>query len=131
MPRAARRATAGSATVARPTRRARGARATRSASEGRFPRSRPRGTGEPKRRAQSIAASFIYLLGRAATPGAAETRQFLSRNRVAFRWVDVDDNPVALLRSAERELSHVRSAPPLVRLDAVDEVARHAAVERV
>jgi hypothetical protein len=30
-------------------------------------------------------AGFIYLLGRAATPGAAETRQFLSRNRVGFR----------------------------------------------
>jgi thioredoxin reductase (NADPH) len=36
----------------------------------------------------------IYLLGRAATPGAAETRQFLSRNGVSFRWVDVDDDPL-------------------------------------
>ena len=37
-------------------------------------------------------AGFIYVLGRAATPGAAETRQFLSRNGVGFRWVDVDDD---------------------------------------
>ena len=35
-----------------------------------------------------------YLLGRAATPGAAETRQFLSRNSVEFRWVDVDGDPL-------------------------------------
>jgi thioredoxin reductase (NADPH) len=53
-------------------------------------------------------AGFIYLLGRAATPGAAETRQFLSRNGVAFRWVDVDDDPLARVLSAGRALSDVR-----------------------
>ena len=53
-------------------------------------------------------AGFIYLLGRAATPGAAETRQFLSRNGVGFRWVDVDDDPLARLLSADRALSDVR-----------------------
>jgi thioredoxin reductase (NADPH) len=36
----------------------------------------------------------VYLVGRATTPGAAETRQFLSRNGVAFRWVDLDDDPL-------------------------------------
>jgi thioredoxin reductase (NADPH) len=51
---------------------------------------------------------FIYLLGRAATPGAAETRQFLSRNGVGFRWVDVDDDPLARLLSADRALGDVR-----------------------
>jgi len=51
---------------------------------------------------------FIYLLGRAATPGAAETRQFLSRNGVGFRWVDVDDDPLARLLSADRALAEVR-----------------------
>ena len=53
-------------------------------------------------------AGFIYLLGRAATPGAAETRQFLSRNSVAFRWVDVDDDPLARLLAADRALSDIR-----------------------
>jgi hypothetical protein len=47
-------------------------------------------------------AGFVYLLGRAATPGAAETRQFLSRNGVAFRWVDVDDDPPPRALSADR-----------------------------
>ena len=51
---------------------------------------------------------FIYLLGRAATPGAAETRQFLSRNRVGFRWVDVEDDPLARLLAADRALDDVR-----------------------
>jgi thioredoxin reductase (NADPH) len=51
---------------------------------------------------------FIYLLGRAATPGAAETRQFLSRNGVGFRWVDVDDDPLARLLAADRALGDVR-----------------------
>jgi thioredoxin reductase (NADPH) len=53
-------------------------------------------------------ARFIYLLGRAATPGAAETRQFLSRNGVAFRWVDVDDDPLARVLSAGRALGDLR-----------------------
>jgi hypothetical protein len=55
-------------------------------------------------------AGFIYLLGRAATPGATETRQFLSRNGVGFRWVnvDVDDDPLARLLSADRALDEVR-----------------------
>jgi thioredoxin reductase (NADPH) len=50
----------------------------------------------------------MYLLGRAATPGAAETRQFLSRNGVGFRWVDIDDDPLARALSAGRALGDVR-----------------------
>lgn len=46
----------------------------------------------------------IYLLARPATPGAAETRQFLSRNGVEFRWVDVDDDPLMRLLDAEGAL---------------------------
>jgi thioredoxin reductase (NADPH) len=38
-----------------------------------------------------------YLLGRAATPGAAETRRFLTRNGVPFQWVDLDEDPLARL----------------------------------
>ena len=30
-----------------------------------------------------------YLLGRTSTPGVPETRRFLTRNGVAFQWVDV------------------------------------------
>jgi thioredoxin reductase (NADPH) len=50
----------------------------------------------------------IYLLGRAATPGAAETRQFLSRNGVAFRWVDVDDDPLVRVLAPAAALDSVR-----------------------
>jgi len=50
----------------------------------------------------------VYLLGRAATPGAAETRQFLSRNAVEFRWVDVDDDPLMRLLAADPALTDVR-----------------------
>jgi len=48
------------------------------------------------------------LLGRAATAGAAETRQFLSRNGVEFRWVDVDDDPLMRLLAADAALADVR-----------------------
>ena len=50
----------------------------------------------------------VYLLGRAATPGAAETRQFLSRNAVEFRWVDVDNDPLMRLLAADGALTDVR-----------------------
>jgi thioredoxin reductase (NADPH) len=50
----------------------------------------------------------IYLLGRAATPGAAETRQFLSRNGVSFRWVDVDDDPLVRVLAPAAALDSVR-----------------------
>src|SRR3954454_17977270 len=50
----------------------------------------------------------LYLLGRAATPGAAETRQFLSRNGVTFRWVDIDDDPLMRLLAVEGALTGVR-----------------------
>ena len=50
----------------------------------------------------------VYLLGRAATPGAAETRQFLSRNGVAFRWVDVDDDPLLRVVDGGRAVDGLR-----------------------
>jgi thioredoxin reductase (NADPH) len=49
-----------------------------------------------------------YLVGRAATPGAAETRQFLSRNGVSFSWVDVDDDPLMRVLAAAPALATVR-----------------------
>jgi thioredoxin reductase (NADPH) len=50
----------------------------------------------------------LSLLGRAATPGAAETRQFLSRNGVEFRWVDIDNDPLMRLLAAGDALADVR-----------------------
>src|SRR4249919_1515620 len=46
------------------------------------------------RRRARMRNSTTYLLGRASTPGAAETRQFLSRNGVPFQWVDVEHDPL-------------------------------------
>jgi len=46
-----------------------------------------------------------YLLGRAATPGAAETRRFLARNSVPFQWVDLDDDPLARLLGGDGALA--------------------------
>ena len=46
-----------------------------------------------------------YLLGRAATPGAAETRRFLARNGVPFQWVDLDDDPLARLLGGDGALA--------------------------
>jgi thioredoxin reductase (NADPH) len=50
----------------------------------------------------------IYLLGRAATPGASETRQFLSRNGVSFRWIDVDEDPLMRVLAPSATLDSVR-----------------------
>ena len=50
----------------------------------------------------------IYLLGRAATAGAAETRQFLSRNGVSFRWFDVVDDPLMRVFAPVAALDSVR-----------------------
>ena len=48
--------------------------------------------------------SSTYLLGRASTPGAPETRQFLTRNGVPFQWVDVDSDPLVELLRGRAEL---------------------------
>ncbi|HKP17290.1 MAG TPA: FAD-dependent oxidoreductase [Gaiellaceae bacterium] len=36
----------------------------------------------------------IYLVGRRSSPHVPEFRDFLARNRVSFRWIDVDRNPL-------------------------------------
>jgi thioredoxin reductase (NADPH) len=46
-----------------------------------------------------------YSRGRAATPGAAETRRFLARNGVPFQWVDLDDDPLARLLGGDGALA--------------------------
>lgn len=48
------------------------------------------------------------MLGRAATPEAAETRQFLSRNGVSFRRVDVVDDPLMRVLAPVAALDSVR-----------------------
>src|SRR3954454_1871101 len=62
----------------------------------------------PRHRGLKPLGGPIYLLRRAATPGAAETRQFLSRNGVSFRWVDVDDDPLVRVLSPAAALDSVR-----------------------
>jgi thioredoxin reductase (NADPH) len=51
-----------------------------------------------------MAHSTTYLLGRASTPGVPATREFLTRNGVAFQWVDVDDDPLVELFGSRAEL---------------------------
>ena len=55
-----------------------------------------------------IRDSTTYLLGRASTPGVAETRQFLTRNGVPFQWVDVDGDPLVQLLKGRAELEDRR-----------------------
>jgi hypothetical protein len=48
------------------------------------------------------------VLGRASTPGAAEVRQFLARNGVPFRWVDLNVDPLLRLVAAPDALADFR-----------------------
>ena len=38
--------------------------------------------------------SDVYLVGRRHSPHVQDLRDFLSRNRVAFAWVDLDHDPL-------------------------------------
>jgi thioredoxin reductase (NADPH) len=49
--------------------------------------------------------STTYLLGRASTRGALETRQFLTRNAVPFQWVDVENDPLVQMLQGDAELA--------------------------
>jgi thioredoxin reductase (NADPH) len=49
--------------------------------------------------------STTYLLGRASTPGAPETREFLTRNDVPFQWVDVENDPLVELVQGHAQLT--------------------------
>ncbi len=44
--------------------------------------------------ARSCSGSDAYLVGRRHSPHAQDLRDFLSRNQVAFRWVDLDRDPL-------------------------------------
>ncbi len=52
-----------------------------------------------------IRDSTTYLLGRASTRGALETRQFLTRNAVPFQWVDVENDPLVQLLQGDAQLT--------------------------
>jgi hypothetical protein len=49
--------------------------------------------------------STTYLLGLASTRGALETRQFLTRNAVPFKWVDVENDPLVQLLQGDAQLT--------------------------
>src|SRR6185312_12505568 len=51
-----------------------------------------------------------YLIGRRGSPHVHEYRDFLERNRVAFRWIDVDRNPLVRHLQASAALRE-RSLP--------------------
>ncbi|HKD34442.1 MAG TPA: FAD-dependent oxidoreductase [Gaiellaceae bacterium] len=46
----------------------------------------------------------MYLIGRRGSPRVSEYRDFLERNAVAFRWVDVDRNPLVRFLGASAAL---------------------------
>ena len=75
--------------------------------EGRACRGQAIGCGH-EARVREIRDSTTYLLGRASTPGVAETRQFLTRNGVPFQWVDVDGDPLVQLLKGRAELEDRR-----------------------
>src|SRR5580765_9118239 len=47
----------------------------------------------PARSAPAVGGE-TYLIGRRGSPHVHEYRDFLERNRVPFRWIDVDRNPL-------------------------------------
>ena len=59
--------------------------------------------------------STTYLLGRASTRGALETRQFLTRNAVPFQWVDVENDALVQLLQGDAQLTG-RRYPRAARL---------------
>jgi thioredoxin reductase (NADPH) len=50
------------------------------------------------------ASGEVYLVGRRGSPHVPDYRDFLERNRVAFRWIDVDRNPLVRLLDGSRAL---------------------------
>ena len=57
-------------------------------------------------RSAPVAGGETYLIGRRGSPHVHEYRDFLERNRVSFRWIDVDRNPL---------VRHLEAAPALRR----------------
>ena len=57
-------------------------------------------------RSAPVVGGETYLIGRRGSPHVHEYRDFLERNRVSFRWIDVDRNPL---------VRHLEAAPALRR----------------
>ena len=55
-------------------------------------------------RSAPVVGGETYLIGRRGSPHVHEYRDFLERNRVSFRWIDVDRNPL---------VRHLEAAPAL------------------
>jgi thioredoxin reductase (NADPH) len=60
----------------------------------------------PIARSAPVVGGETYLIGRRGSPHVHEYRDFLERNRVSFRWIDVDRNPL---------VRHLEAAPALRR----------------
>src|SRR6476646_3630427 len=52
----------------------------------------------------------LYLIGRRRSPRVLEYRDFLERNHIPFRWIDVDRNPLVRYLGASAALRQ-RSLP--------------------
>jgi thioredoxin reductase (NADPH) len=52
------------------------------------------GSAPPIARSPRVVGGETYLIGRRGSPHVHEYRDFLERNRVPFRWIDVDRNPL-------------------------------------
>jgi thioredoxin reductase (NADPH) len=58
----------------------------------------------------------LYLIGRRRSPRVFEYRDFLERNRIPFRWIDVDRNPLVRYLGASAALRE-RSLPAFLFAD--------------
>jgi thioredoxin reductase (NADPH) len=58
----------------------------------------------PIARSARVIGGETYLIGRRGSPHVHEYRDFLERNRVPFRWIDIDRNPL---------VRHLEAAPAL------------------
>ena len=52
-------------------------------------------------------AGEVYLVGRRGSPHVPDFRDFLERNRVAFRWIDIDRNPLVRMLDGSGALEDV------------------------
>src|SRR5436309_4362150 len=67
------------------------------------------GAGLPVRQ-DAFPPREMYLIGRRRSPRVHDYRDFLERNRVPFRWVDIDRNPLVRFLGASATLRQ-RSLP--------------------
>lgn len=65
---------------------------------------------ENSRRHAVPARAETYLIGSRGSPRVFEYRDFLERNRVPYRWIDIDRNPLVRFLDASPTL-HERSLP--------------------